>query len=228
MPLELNAILARRAASPHPPLNQGVSSGVGTARARNSDPTPRSRSPVTPHPRPPQTTMMRSVSAPVGAARRGRCLHAVSARRQQPPRRGRRQPEQQQPADGHAEQRQGRLRLRRRRGQQGGAAQVHDGVAALARVDVAALVRLRELRVPDRLADDVQRPAGRGPGFVAERLKRAAATGVGEGSLRDGTDGNTPDPDNANAARGLHEPTSFYQACEARERNKGCTSPTRT
>lgn len=48
-----------------------------------------------------------------------------------------------------------------------------------------------------------------------------AATGLGEGPIRDGSDGNTPDPNNPNGARGLHEPTSFYQACDARERNKG-------
>ena len=48
-----------------------------------------------------------------------------------------------------------------------------------------------------------------------------AATGAGEGPLRDGTDNGTPDPNNPDADTGLHEPASFYADCEARERNKG-------
>jgi len=47
------------------------------------------------------------------------------------------------------------------------------------------------------------------------------ATGAGEGPLRDGTDNTTPDPNNPDANTGLHEPASFYNDCDARERNKG-------
>merc|ERR1719313_1491524 len=47
------------------------------------------------------------------------------------------------------------------------------------------------------------------------------ATGAGEGPLRDGTNNNTPDPNNPDADTGLHEGASFYQDCETRERNKG-------
>merc|ERR1719502_2414701 len=45
--------------------------------------------------------------------------------------------------------------------------------------------------------------------------------GAGEGPVRDGTDNGTPDPNNPDATTGLHEPASFYAACDARERNKG-------
>ena len=48
-----------------------------------------------------------------------------------------------------------------------------------------------------------------------------AGAGAGEGPARDGTDNGTPDPNNADANTGLHEPASFYNDCNDRERNKG-------
>ena len=42
-----------------------------------------------------------------------------------------------------------------------------------------------------------------------------------EGPLRDGTSHSTPDPNNPDPSRGLHEPTSFYIECDARARNSG-------
>jgi len=48
-----------------------------------------------------------------------------------------------------------------------------------------------------------------------------AAAAIDEGPLRDGTDGGTPDPNNPNQNRGLHEPASFYNDCDTRERNQG-------
>lgn len=48
-----------------------------------------------------------------------------------------------------------------------------------------------------------------------------AGAGAGEGPVRDGTDNATPDPNNADANTGLHEPASFLKDCNDRERNKG-------
>jgi len=50
---------------------------------------------------------------------------------------------------------------------------------------------------------------------------QAAANNANEGPIRDGTNGGTPNPNNANADTGLHEPASFYNACAARKRNQG-------
>jgi len=47
------------------------------------------------------------------------------------------------------------------------------------------------------------------------------ADGIGEGPVRDGIETASPNPNDPQDERGLHEPTSFYQACSARERNKG-------
>jgi hypothetical protein len=47
------------------------------------------------------------------------------------------------------------------------------------------------------------------------------ANTAGEGPLRDGTNNDTPDPNNPDADTGLHEPASFYEDCTDRERNKG-------
>jgi hypothetical protein len=47
------------------------------------------------------------------------------------------------------------------------------------------------------------------------------ANNVGEGPIRDGTDGTSPDEDNPDEDRGLHEPSSFYKDCNTRNRNAG-------
>jgi len=52
-------------------------------------------------------------------------------------------------------------------------------------------------------------------------LRPNTATGDGEGPIRDGTDDTTPDPADPDPATGLHEPATYYNDCEARERNKG-------
>jgi len=45
--------------------------------------------------------------------------------------------------------------------------------------------------------------------------------GVGEGPIRDGVDNTSPDPNAPDADTGIHEPGSFYNDCQMRERNKG-------
>ena len=64
-------------------------------------------------------------------------------------------------------------------------------------------------------------PAGAAPQGVPARPLTGDETAAGEGPVRDGTDGTTPDPNDADADTGLHEPASFYNDCNTRERNKG-------
>jgi hypothetical protein len=47
------------------------------------------------------------------------------------------------------------------------------------------------------------------------------ANNANEGPVRDGANGNTPNPNAPDSDTGLHEPASFYNACANRERNKG-------
>jgi len=62
------------------------------------------------------------------------------------------------------------------------------------------------------------------PGLPTDTTHSSNAAGAGEGPVRDGTDSATPDPGNADANTGLHEPASFFNDCKARERNKGLYS----
>lgn len=64
--------------------------------------------------------------------------------------------------------------------------------------------------------DRVNRPGPGGP-----YSQNDVANNANEGPVRDGANGNTPNPNAPDSDTGLHEPASFYNACANRERNKG-------
>ena len=59
------------------------------------------------------------------------------------------------------------------------------------------------------------------PGLPTDTTNANTGVSTAEGPVRDGTVSDTPDPNNADANSGLHEPASFANDCLDRERNKG-------